>query len=303
MTAVADSLYSSSSLRELDQTTTHFASSPPYLPPPPTHSTATVAPLDLTTTTDSVSRQCETYNINNNNHSQKNDNKYDSNIHEEHQHGNNNANDGNNSAAVAFSQVSLLLNWHFSALSNIRRTVVHVTFTNIKIEKISFYNFYIIYFFPTFRRNDASMVVMFWMCDGIMFAEGFYYFFCRFCLSRFTLRLNYVRVQMTMLCFKKLRWKIQCSWFCFIMVYFTWKMFVFVCGRNKFMFLLLQFKFFIVPSKIRIPLIFCQNRTLLGLCRVKAGIYSILENLNDLQSWKEVGFCYNRHDITVIFHS
>lgn len=107
---VADSLYSSSSPQELDQTTTHLASSPPYLPHPPTHSTATVAPLDLTTSTESVSRQSETYGENNNNnHSGKNDNKYDSNIHEqEHQHGNfeNNANDGNNSAAVAFSQVS-----------------------------------------------------------------------------------------------------------------------------------------------------------------------------------------------------
>lgn len=117
VTAVADSLYSSSSssLRELDQTTTHFASSPPYLPHPPTHSTATVAPLDLTTTTDSVSRQSETYS-NNNNNSQKNDNKYDSNIHEgEHQHGNNNANDGNNSAAVAFSQVSLVVLYYVCA--------------------------------------------------------------------------------------------------------------------------------------------------------------------------------------------
>lgn len=106
---VADSLYSSSSTgSEL------VASSPPYLPHPPTHSTATVAPLDLTTSTDSLlSRQSETYiknnNNNNNNNSQRNDNKYDSNLHEqEHQHGNfeNNANDGNNSAAVAFSQVS-----------------------------------------------------------------------------------------------------------------------------------------------------------------------------------------------------
>ncbi|XP_063695755.1 protein winged eye isoform X2 [Culicoides brevitarsis] len=98
--SVADSLYSSSST---SSQRTHLASSPPYLPQPPTHSTATTAPLDLTTASNAVSRHTETCNKNNN-HSQENDNNCDEQQQLHGKNSENNANDGNNSAAVAFSQ-------------------------------------------------------------------------------------------------------------------------------------------------------------------------------------------------------
>uniref|UniRef100_A0A336LME2 CSON001304 protein n=1 Tax=Culicoides sonorensis TaxID=179676 RepID=A0A336LME2_CULSO len=105
VTTVAKSLYASSTsnCEFLDHTKTPFASSPPYLPHPPTHSTATVIQLDLTTTTDFETRQSKTYN----NTNTKNNNKHHESctVSYEDENQKSNVNDASSSAAVTFSQI------------------------------------------------------------------------------------------------------------------------------------------------------------------------------------------------------